>query len=156
MEEGSLPCEPSPSPPRNNVAPSPHPRDSIAPPRDNSPTFCKFQFGVQGWCRLGDKCTYSHDPQVYMKKMGLHMCPNKGCDNMCRGKQCQECHLRHMAAQDEQRNQQFYQEKAARRQEKQARIQARPDRKCAGWNCTKSTKFTFCDQCYEINQRYVI
>ena len=45
-------------------------------------------------CRFGDACLYSHDPIVYRAARRLRGCPNPGCANLCRGRQCKQCHAR--------------------------------------------------------------
>lgn len=49
-------------------------------------------------CRYGDNCKDIHDVELITQEFGLHRCPNEGCDQYCRGKQCQQCHLRSKGA----------------------------------------------------------
>ena len=55
---------------------------------------CPFHFSKNADCRYGDKCFYSHDRAVYMASNQLRVCPNTNCTNLCRGRQCRECHNR--------------------------------------------------------------
>ena len=75
---------------------------------------CRF-FNTQRGCNKGDKCRYKHDkfacPYFFTDKgcrrallcpfsheesavlnPELHECPNDGCTNLCKGKQCKRCH----------------------------------------------------------------
>ena len=54
---------------------------------------CAHHFaGSPGGCRYGSQCFYSHDKAVYMAFNRLRLCPNTGCENLCKGRQCRECH----------------------------------------------------------------
>ena len=56
-------------------------------------TPCPHHFGKSGAaCKYGDACFFSHDLAVYKAARQLRPCPNTGCDNLCRGRQCKACH----------------------------------------------------------------
>lgn len=57
-------------------------------PLENIP--CRYHFG--DGCRYGENCFYSHNEKVFMAVNNLRHCPNEGCLNYCRGRQCRECH----------------------------------------------------------------
>ena len=53
---------------------------------------CKFFLTATG-CWYGDQCRFSHNPNEIIQSYGLHQCPTLGCINLCRGKQCRDCHF---------------------------------------------------------------
>jgi hypothetical protein len=103
------------------------------------PRPCLFLFGYKKNCTVGDKCLFSHDPEVYMKQYGLVYCPND-CGNFCleTSKQCSSCVTELINAKKEER------------QNSRELVQ------CSGVNCEQFSYNKFCKACYEINSRYII
>lgn len=64
-----------------------------AQPGESTQKACFFYFGHQKNCRNGAQCSFSHDEEVYMQQNNVKKCPNEGCANYCRGRQCKQCHF---------------------------------------------------------------
>lgn len=105
--------------------PAPEPVGASEPtgPLPMEMTPCRFHFGSSGPCRYGDMCFFSHDPAVYMEYHGLHFCPNEDCGQMCRGKQCKECHDK--------------------------MVETKENHLCEADGCDALSRLRFCKPCYD-------
>ena len=86
---------------------------------------CRFFFGRNLYCKYGDQCQFSHVDQDF-KNSGFVKCPNIGCNNVCKGKQCYQCHKRM----------------------KKEKFLARPLKKCETSSCNQETRHRLCRSCH--------
>ena len=108
------------------------------------PVPCRYHFSKDKTCRYGDMCFFSHDVEHFMKTNSLKECPNDGCTNLCRGKQCKACH-------DAMPKKTKTPKNAATQR---ASTFSREERLCRGHNCTAKTTYTFCHECHQVQMLY--